>query len=211
VGDGDPLIRPVVGQEVARKVALEVVAADEAEHAFTLVGEPRVGRAPLEMDDPGLPEDRCGSERSTRAGPAEDHRNAIAHQLAGGKQRLLRVARIIGDDQPQRLAQDTARGIEVGDRELRARRGRLAYPGVRPGQGGAEPDQGLCTGISGTECHKRSEEEGSRSDHGCLSDPCAASMSLLAVRRNGRAATSYVDRQARRQLTQPDAASRSRE
>jgi hypothetical protein len=76
---------------------------------------------------------------------ARDQCDAVAHQLASERHRLIRVAEIIADNQLDILAKDTAPSVEIRDRHLGAALIAVAGPGVvasdRAGQ--ANPDLGL--------------------------------------------------------------------
>ena len=142
VDDRDVAVAPAVCQIVPGEGALAVVATDDLKDVTVLVfGQPRVGRAGLDHEDAGAPVDLgCGNRRA-RAGGAEGDGDCLTDELLRRERRQFSIAAVIDQNQPQWFAQNAALGVEVSDCQLGAGQMRLADPGVRAGQGGAEADR----------------------------------------------------------------------
>ena len=74
---------------------------------------------------------------------ADDQRNAVGDELAGGDHRLLGIADVVGHDDLYLLAEHAARRIDVSHRHLRATLYLRACPGELSGERASDPDQHL--------------------------------------------------------------------
>ena len=62
-----------------------------------------------------------------------DKDDLLADHVVGRRDRLLRIASVVGDDQVELLAEHAALGVDVGDRHLGAALHLLAERGIRAG------------------------------------------------------------------------------
>ena len=71
-----------------------------------------------------------------------DEGHAVAHQLASERHGLIGIAEVVADDQLDALAEDSAVGVKIFDREFGAALILLAKPCISAGHrtGHANPD-----------------------------------------------------------------------
>ncbi len=111
VQDGDLLAGEILGEIVARDLALLVVTAANAVDvgAGALVGELRVGRGWRNLDDAFFRIDLRRRDRRARAEVTCNKRNTGGCDLVCSGNRLLRVTGIVSDDQLELLADSRRR------------------------------------------------------------------------------------------------------
>ena len=77
----------------------------------------------------------------------DDEDDFVCHKLLGRCSGLIRIAKIIGNDQSHRLAKHAALRIDVVNRKLCASLQLLADPGQLAGHRAGSPDQNFRLGV----------------------------------------------------------------
>jgi hypothetical protein len=151
VQDRDVLAAPVIRQVFTSHGTLQIVPAAEAEYVLEpLLSQQRVGRIGRDHQNAGPGVDLGCRDRGAGTLIADDDVDALGDQLVGGGHRLLARAIVVDFDQPDRLAEKTARRVQVGDRDPGAAVDRFAQPGIRAGIRGRQTDQDLGMGQRGS-------------------------------------------------------------
>ena len=138
MNDRDILALVVIGEILAGDRALRVVASADAEDIVPallrgVVGQGRVGRGRGDLQHPGLVIDRRGRYRRRRAVMPIDEHGPLADHVVRRRDRLFRIARVVGDFEGELLAENAALRVDVLDRHAGAARHLLADRRVRPG------------------------------------------------------------------------------
>ena len=121
VDDGDVLVLEILRQIAGGKAALLIVAAAGAEcvpHAA--VGEERIGRGRRDLQHVAVDIGVRGRDRRRRAIMADGNGDAHAGEFFRDRARLLGIAGIVADLEPELSSEHAAGGIDVGDRLLGA-------------------------------------------------------------------------------------------
>ena len=117
VQDRDLGVGPLLREVVAGEPGLLGIPIDHPEHVpQALLGQLRIGGAGGDHDDAGLLVQLGRRDRGPRAEVARDEHDAGRDQLARRRDALLGVAVVVGNDQLDRLAEQAAGRVELGDR-----------------------------------------------------------------------------------------------
>jgi len=110
----------IVGKVLPRNLRLLVIARREPECTLAgpIIGEFRQGRRRRNLDDARFRIDFAGRNGSPETEMPRDEDDAFPDQLIGNRNRLVRIATIVGNFQNQRFPVDAPRCIDVSDRQL---------------------------------------------------------------------------------------------
>jgi len=113
----------VIGQILAGDTALHIVAAARPEYVIPaflcrVVGQGGIGRGRRHLQNAGLVIDRRGRNRRRRTVMSSDEHYLFSYDIVCCRDRLLRIARIVGNNEIELLAEYPALGINIGDRHF---------------------------------------------------------------------------------------------
>ena len=108
----------------------------------------------------------------------------VIRQTVGHRHRLSRVAGVIANNEPDRLAEDAAGRVDVVHGHLGAARILLAKPGVLAGHGAGDGDQNLGPSQRRTQSHDHDtgEECCPSEDHNFPLSPISTGLATLGGR-----------------------------
>ncbi len=110
--------------------------------------------------------------------------DTVIGQIVGYGHRLFRVAGVIANNHPDRLAEDATRSVDVVHRHFGAAHILLAEPGILPGHWTSRRDQDIGSSRRRTESRDRDTgEENCRSeDHHFALSPMSTGLAALSER-----------------------------